>query len=242
MYPVWAWPHLLGLDAPLVAIVWQLLISRQFAPQPLRHTLALFVSVWIIYLADRLLDTRRPATPREPLRHQFARTHFNLLAVLLGLNLVVLTQLTPLPIRPALPIIAALAIYFAIVHITPIRWSKELAVAIIFALGVSLPLHPFPFILDFLFLCFWNTAAIEFWEGGQLHPLSAWLARRLTASAVLAMLGCLIGSRLFNPTIQLTLAFTFFLCAVLSLAAHRLTPLSLRILADLILLTPLLAL
>ncbi len=160
------------------------------------------------------------------------------------MNLFVLTQLGPLPIRPALPILAALALYFLAVHATRVRLPKELAVGIIFALGVSIPIHPFPFTLDFLFLCFWNCAAIEFWEQGptHLHPASAFLARYLPQSALAAAAICLICAPIFNPVIQLTLALTFLLCAALALHARQLSPLALRILADLVLLTPLLAL
>ena len=244
MYPVWAWPHLLGLDAPLVAIAWQLLVSRQLQPIPTRYTLALFLTVWTIYLADRLLDTRRPITPNEPLRHRFSRQARLPFTILILTNLVLLTQLTPLPITPALPILTALIAYFVIVHASLTRWSKELAVATIFALGVSLPIHPFPFVLDFLFLCFWNTSAIEYWEQGptKLHPISAWLAQRLVPAAITATILCLIGATTFNPTVQLTLALTFTLCALLAHNARRLSPLALRILADLVLLTPLLSL
>jgi len=244
MYPIWAWPHLLGLDAPLVAVAWQLLVSKQFQPIPARYTFALFLTVWAIYLADRLLDSLKPPTPSDPLRHRFSRSARLPLSIFLIIILLTLTQLGPLPIAAALPILTALVIFFAIVHASRARWSKELAVATLFAFGVSLPIHPFPFLIDFLFLCFWNTAAIEYWEQGiaKLHPISAWLAKHLTATAATAAIICLICAPIYNPVVQLTLAATFLLCATLAYFAHKVPPLPLRILADLILLTPLLAL
>ncbi len=244
MYPIWAWPHLLGLDAPVVAMCWQLLVSRYLQPIPHRYTLALGLTVWTIYLADRLLDTRRAPAASEGLRHQFSRQFRALLAALILMNLAVLPFLGPLPIRAAIPIVSALAIYFITVHAFRARWPKELAVAVIFALGVALPIHPFPFLLDFAFLCFWNCTAIEYWERGlaDLHPIPAWLAQRLVGSALAAAAVCVVCAPIFNPTIQLTLAFTFLLCALLASLARRMPQLTTRVVADLILLTPLLAL
>ncbi len=235
---------MLGLDAALVAVAWQLLMVRQLGPLPAHYTPALGLTVWTIYLADRLLDTRRPEGRNEPLRHRFSRRARMLLGLLIVFNLAVLTQLGPLPVLEALPLIGAVGLYFLTVHFLRAgqRWPKELVVATLFALGVSLPLYPFPFTLDFLFLCFWNCTAIEYWERGKegLHPASAWLAERLGSAAVVAGLVCLGCAPVFNMTVQLTLAATFGLCALLVWMRRWLSPLALRVAADLVLLTPLL--
>lgn len=227
-----------------MAVAWQRLVSSELNPIPLRYTGALFCAVWTIYLADRYLDARRPQQADEPPRHRFSRQWRPLLLGLIAANLVALPLFAPLPFEAALPIVTALGVYFLIVHAFRLSWPKELAVATLFALGVAVPFHPFPFVLDFAFLCFWNCTAIEYWERGmrQLHALPAWLAVRLTPAALTAAAICLASTRIFNPTIQGTLAVTFVLCAVLSANAARMNPLGLRVLADLILLTPLLAL
>src|SRR3954452_14827096 len=74
--PVWLWFNLLSLDAPLIALVWQDFLSRCY-PTVLHPTGrgVLGLTVWAIYLADRLLDVRHPAVPGESIRHQFYRMH-----------------------------------------------------------------------------------------------------------------------------------------------------------------------
>ena len=72
--PFWLWLNLLSLDAPLIAIVWQDFLARCF-PSLLREPgrWALGLTVWAIYLADRLIDVRHPEAPVEPPRHRFYR-------------------------------------------------------------------------------------------------------------------------------------------------------------------------
>src|SRR4051794_36685341 len=82
----WQWPNLLGLDAPIVAIVWQALLGAAgHAAIALPGRLGLFLAVWAVYLTDRLLDARTPARTgaTEPARHQFAREHGRILLALL---------------------------------------------------------------------------------------------------------------------------------------------------------------
>ena len=57
--PLWLWFSLLSLDAPLIALVWQDFLARCY-PTLLRPAGrgALGLTVWAIYLADRLLDVR----------------------------------------------------------------------------------------------------------------------------------------------------------------------------------------
>ena len=61
--PLWLWPNLLSLDAPLVAVLWQSFLAYRFSlPLRLSGCLALGLTVWSIYLLDRLLDARQPPT------------------------------------------------------------------------------------------------------------------------------------------------------------------------------------
>jgi hypothetical protein len=56
--PLALW-HLLSLDAPSVAAVWTLFIARcSHLTLPWTAPAAMFVAVWMIYAADRLLDAR----------------------------------------------------------------------------------------------------------------------------------------------------------------------------------------
>ena len=74
--PFWLWLTLLSLDAPLVAFVWQDFLARCYGSvlhPAARWVLAL--TVWAIYLADRMIDVRHPAAGDESARHQFYRQH-----------------------------------------------------------------------------------------------------------------------------------------------------------------------
>ena len=55
--PLWLWPNLLSLDAPLVALVWQDFAAHSFGhPLRLPARIVLALTVWAIYVVDRLLD------------------------------------------------------------------------------------------------------------------------------------------------------------------------------------------
>ncbi len=67
---MWLWPNLISLDAPVVAVLWQMFFARCFGVR-IDFTLAalLMLSVWLIYVADRVLDAHR--RPSGIARHQF---------------------------------------------------------------------------------------------------------------------------------------------------------------------------
>src|ERR1700704_1719121 len=68
----WLWPNLLSLDAPVVAVLWQILFARCFqVPVDALAALLLLLTVWLIYAADRILDARRDEC-HSP-RHEFYR-------------------------------------------------------------------------------------------------------------------------------------------------------------------------
>lgn len=70
--PTWLWLNLLGLDAPIVALVWQDLAAHTFG-NPLRASarIVLGFTVWAVYLADRLLDIRAAGAAPNTARHNF---------------------------------------------------------------------------------------------------------------------------------------------------------------------------
>ncbi|SKB03517.1 hypothetical protein SAMN02745166_03830 [Prosthecobacter debontii] len=72
--PFWLWPHVLSLEAPLVAVLWLLGISRLDHLQIMPGVVpGLGFSVWFIYLADRVLDTFGVPESALSLRHRFYR-------------------------------------------------------------------------------------------------------------------------------------------------------------------------
>ncbi len=72
--PLALW-HLLSLDAPTVAALWTWFIATvAHVPLPLRAPASVFLAVWLLYAADRLLDVRNlhaslPDTPPDASRH-----------------------------------------------------------------------------------------------------------------------------------------------------------------------------
>ncbi len=181
--PFWLLPNVLSLDAPLIAVAWQGLLS-EVTGTPLRTAarVILFLTVWLIYIADRILDARRPASTQEPARHQFYRRYRQATTILATVILLIdgfliLSVLHPAVFRTGLVAFAGVSLYFVILHGTAVSFSKELAVAGLFTAGTFLvaftrSTEPIAYLLapaaSFLLLCFANLVAIEVWEGGSL--------------------------------------------------------------------------
>jgi len=74
--PWWLYPNLLSLDAPLVAVVWLYIFARTWRVEylPWVAYIALGLIVWLVYVADRLLDASMmtgPGSPELTGRHEF---------------------------------------------------------------------------------------------------------------------------------------------------------------------------
>ena len=152
--PAWLWPNLLGLDAPAVAVSWQFLFAKIFAPSfpPVLHGI-LGLSVWCIYLADRLYDTlRADAEAAGTDRHRFTKRHFKPLAASLviasAVNLALIIRHVPQKlIAPGLITAALLGGYYAIrlkchARITTLI-PREILCGMLFALGCVIAPHAF---------------------------------------------------------------------------------------------------
>ncbi len=139
--------HLLSiwcLDAPLIALGWGLLLDRSRAGAPWHHWLALFLAVWAIYLADRLLDISRPVVPATP-RHRGAARWRQPLAILLAgvalAGLLLMTQFDrALWTRGGL-LVGLVLLYFAGFRAWRPRSGplplKEIMIGLTFALGIA---------------------------------------------------------------------------------------------------------
>ncbi len=160
-FPPWHLPHLLGLDAPLVAVIWQLWWARWLAVElGWIHHVVLALAVWMIYLADRLADAARlrpaPDAAEISARHRFAWRHRQALATLLLGVICALAVLTPLwltagEFRRGCALLAVQAAYFGLIHLWASSarggrslpagglpgWSKEAWVGASFAIGTS---------------------------------------------------------------------------------------------------------
>jgi hypothetical protein len=76
----WLWPNFLSLDAPVVAVLWQVLLTRDLAVHVKPgEPLVLALCVWLVYVADRVLDALRPLKGDwEPEPKSFYRRHLRI--------------------------------------------------------------------------------------------------------------------------------------------------------------------
>ena len=246
--------HLFSLDAPTVAVVWTAFFARvSHSAVPAGELLALFLAVWLLYVADRLLDARS-ATPDafelQP-RHTFHQLHRRALLIASALAASALLPLTlhlPTPdLHLDLALAAALALWFLLIHrLAPARTlPKELTTGLFFAAATLAPTlirRPSTALvadaLLFAALCTVNGLAITAWEA---YPLSTTRAHRQLSGALIALALAAFSLAVLTHNLSL-LAVALAAAGLLLLhtARARLHPTTLRALADLSLLTPIL--
>jgi hypothetical protein len=182
--PWWLWWNVLSIDAPMVAVAWAAVFARGGGGKLATVDAAvLFLSVWVIYVSDRLLDGWTAANRgalRE--RHFFCERHavalVSLLAAASGGIFWLTAEYLPAAERDAgLRLGLLLVLYLAGIHAFRGRllWAlpKEIFVGVLFACGVTLPIwsrggelrweEGVPWTL-FALLCCLNCLAIEDWE------------------------------------------------------------------------------
>ncbi len=254
--------HLLSLDAPTVAALWTWFVARaSHIRLPVAAPVAMAITVWMLYAADRLLDARH-AGPDDVLeaRHHFHHRHrrgFWVGIALAGVGLAgLMPRLDPAALHLYIVEGALLAAWFLVVHSKRgTRLPKEIVVGLFFSAAVFIPsvarwpaLRPvlLPSAILFAALCSLNCLFICAWEheGSQQqlsHPTTRLALPHLpalTAAAALAGAGLtLIGPELSKP---ITAACVLSAAGLLALDRNRgrLSRTHLRAAADLALLTP----
>jgi len=134
------------------------------------------LAVWVIYLLDHIIDSRRKTTFHS-LRHQFYKDHFKLLSWLCLFALViafVLLVFLPIILLIYGAILSSLSLgYLAIVKYVPKFWVKELLIATGYSSGLFLA--PFSFVehldmfdiliyLDILFIALSNLIVFSIYD------------------------------------------------------------------------------
>ena len=155
-------PSFLCLDAPLAALGWALchsIGSRVASQEPLKAPpfAALFLTVWLIYLLDRLLDVeRRGCRNPSTLRHNWAQRRtrtLKLLAAMVSGALFggVLPALDSNVLRLALIPAAITSLYYGVFRCFPCLGrrlghlpGKEIMIGSGFAIGVLVPVSSNP--------------------------------------------------------------------------------------------------
>jgi hypothetical protein len=264
------WLNLVCLDAPLVAIVWQALFARTFGtPLTLVARAALFLTAWLIYLTDRLVDTSslNAGTPRS-VRQEFClrrrRTWLVVIAAVGMADCFAVAQLRPQTVVAGLGVALIAGVYLCANLLTRL-WRilpvKELAIGWLFAVATALVpvLYGRPRMTDvamsiaaFATVCMLNCICIAAWEReldraqkketlATVWPQidSAIVALCIATSAV-CFIVALFASNLQALLICVAASASFL--ALLHLLRGRIQSDSRTALADVVLLTPLLSL
>ncbi|MGJ8645104.1 MAG: UbiA family prenyltransferase [Luteolibacter sp.] len=165
--PLWLYPNLLGLDAPVVAVVWQWLFAKSFGINfpPIFH-LILGLSAWCIYLADRIYDASSGMNPENGTdRMRFTSRHLRILLLVLVVatvvNVLLIVSHVPLHlIVSGLATASLLAVYYLIRLKCTSRIKsiipREILCGMLFSLGCAITPHAY------------DTA--------NRHPLAFWIA------------------------------------------------------------------
>lgn len=230
---------MLSLDAVLIAVLWQVFLSRTAEPVAVASTVVLGLSVWLVYTADRVRDTWGAEREGESPRHAFARRYWRPLLAAMGVVLVVdlVVAMGWLPGRELwaggamLPVVGARV--FAVWRYPEV---KNFLTGLLFAAGIWMPIllvDPWrPGFGLFVLLCTWNCAAIDAWEHATARPLAP-------AAAVLMVAAFGVFS-FTHLGVALAETLSAGLCCGLALLAPRLSANHRRFAVDLCLLTPLL--
>ena len=179
-FSVFTWLNLVCLDAPLVAVSWQWLFAQSFEiPVARGGTAALFLTAWLIYLADRFGDSLS-VNERGPLslRQRFCRRHRSAwIGSVIGIalvDLVVIAQLDGVTMRAGARVGVCAVLYLVLNQRWPSLWRrlplKEISIGFLFAAGTRVGLaagltgSALPGWFLFACLCALNCVSIAVWE------------------------------------------------------------------------------
>ena len=268
--PLTLW-HLLSLDAPTVAALWTWFIaSANHLHLPAVSIVAMFLAVWMLYAADRLLDARyidTSASANLEARHYFHNRYrrFFLTGILTASIALaaLLPHLEPRAIHLYLILGGLLCGYFILIHATGSahRLPKEIAVGLFFAAATFIPtvarrpdLRPslLPLAILFATACSLNCLFIYTWEHSSLtssdQPTHAATHLALRNLPLLTTSLIVLSAALTQLDHQASWPIPFAIAAsatsllLLHRRRHYTDRLALRSLADVALITPLLLL
>lgn len=214
--PLWLYPNLLSLDAPLVAVAWLHLFAKtwRLGYLPWEASAILAMGVWVIYAADRMLDASMhegmPGKLQQ--RHQFHRQHrrafgLGVMAALLATLVLVLTKM-PMTIYKHLLLGGVLvAGFFGLSMLSSqdtseVPHTKNVLAGITFAFGTAMMAHIYRWeysifgmlysreFVCFAVLCILNISAIDLWEhASRSADLETSASDELSLTLPLTLLG-----------------------------------------------------
>jgi hypothetical protein len=262
--------HLLSLDAPSVAAVWTLFVARSVGLRlPWVEPAAMFVAVWMIYAADRLLDARsldgrRPSSTEGPAdrleeRHRFHHAHRSaflaVIAVAALILLALLHRIDPRALHLYALLAALLGVWMLLIHARALsaqRLPKEIAVGLFFPAAVFIPtvarepslrLSLLPIAILFAGVCALNCLLLYAWEHpldrSAAHGTTRWATRHPGALTLALLLAAGAEAAWQHGGAAIACAWSIALLWALDRLRSRMTAVHVRAAADLVLLTPL---
>jgi len=222
--PWWLWAHVLSLEAPLVAVLWQHALAHAHGlrlPPMLAPGLAL--ACWVIYVIDRSLDTLSASSALDT-RHRFYRKHRRLILLgvvppaLLALAWMALFVIPEGVLWQAVGLALLVALYLAAWSAQGSRLWRDLLFsctglgAILLISGM--PLEPgYRFALSLMVLSIMALTFLRHLEI-RLHVIP-----KETAAALLFALGCTTATRYLvmpdrwiEPVLECALLTLIFAC------------------------------
>lgn len=204
----WLYLHLLGLDAPLIAVVWLFLFAKTWRVDyhPWEAYVALGLAVWTIRIAAKLLSAAMEG--KEPSFPAFGKIPPKKLAICTGVLAVILTVINfPLSVYNYLLIGGILVLaYFALTlfythEAGEIPYGRHALGGIAFAYGTALAAHVYlpglgiqemalsrEFIC-FALLCMLASAANDIWKRAGKGDGDMFSSDELALSLPLTLLG-----------------------------------------------------
>ncbi len=214
--PLWLFPNLLSVDAPLVALAWLYIFGKTWRVDyhPWEAYVTLGLAVWGIYVADRLLDASMLGTTggRLEARHAFHQQHRKLFII--GLIIAFIVTLVLVVAYMSFAIYTYILVGGVIVagffglsmlsaqESTDLPHTKNFLAGIGFAFGTAMMAHVYlPELgifnmlgsrefLCFAVLCILNISAIDLWEhANRTTDIEIHASAELTLTLPLIMLG-----------------------------------------------------
>ncbi|MES2983114.1 MAG: hypothetical protein V4727_12445 [Verrucomicrobiota bacterium] len=266
---VGAWPNLIGLDSPIVAVCWQAMFAKISGVElPWFIHLILGLSTWCIYLVDRIIDVIRAQQQVTTSRHRFTLHHIRKLIGLFIIisisNLTLILHYLPQKLLITGCITLSLIAIYYLIRLTRLKniitlIPREVMCGMLFALGCAIAPHAYATtswintptwlisIILFGMVCSTSCILISLWEkeGDEIAAdpsivtthanFIPYLASTLTfLTAVTLILSCFFHWQAF-----LSISLSAILLRLALHHQNRISSINRRILADAVLLSPL---
>jgi hypothetical protein len=225
--PWWLWPHVLSLEAPLVAVLWQHVLAHAHGIRltPMLDA-GLALACWVIYLIDRTLDTFAVKNAAElDARHAFYHRHRRLLllavipAAMTALAWMAFYVIPEGVLWQAMGISLLVALYLASWSAQGSRASRDFLISCAGLGGIMLITHT-PAPAGFrLTLCLLVLAVMVLSFLRQLDIRMGHLLPKEMTAALLFAMGCTTSTRflampenILEPVLECLLLALLFAC------------------------------